>query len=221
MVFDQFFRQRLWSGWGTFSSPRWWWGLGTHGTIQVRLGDWDGAEVPPDPEGNHPSLWSLELSPVLAQRLIAHYRRDPASTQTLVDRLELIDFGPLVQRLWQSQLLHRRWSRERMQRAIQTYACFLLDAALQPTAPLPAVDGDMDVVWHCHILQTQKYTQDCMTLFGVYLHHAAIATPRFSSSNGSCNIGISLDGTDSGSCHIGRSSALQPTLGRQPALGTV
>jgi hypothetical protein len=31
---------------------------------------------------------------------------------------------------------------------------------------------DVDEFWHTHILQTMKYTDDCATLFGKYLHHA-------------------------------------------------
>ena len=30
---------------------------------------------------------------------------------------------------------------------------------------------DVDEFWHTHILQTIKYTEDCETVFGKYLHH--------------------------------------------------
>ncbi|HYA45920.1 MAG TPA: hypothetical protein VEF92_00050 [Burkholderiales bacterium] len=30
---------------------------------------------------------------------------------------------------------------------------------------------DVDEFWHTHILQTIKYTEDCETMFGKYLHH--------------------------------------------------
>lgn len=29
----------------------------------------------------------------------------------------------------------------------------------------------IDLVWHYHILDTRKYTEDCHRLFGSYLHH--------------------------------------------------
>lgn len=29
----------------------------------------------------------------------------------------------------------------------------------------------VDAFWHAHILDTQKYAEDCSTLFGVFLHH--------------------------------------------------
>ena len=79
------------------------------------------------------------------------------------------------------------------------------------------MNGDMDTVWHCHILQTQKYTQDCLAIFGHYLHHEAIAPGACNigissegnigvniNSKGACKIGISANSTD-GACKIGRS----------------
>ena len=30
---------------------------------------------------------------------------------------------------------------------------------------------DIDIFWHTHILDTQKYMADCETLFGKYFHH--------------------------------------------------
>jgi len=30
---------------------------------------------------------------------------------------------------------------------------------------------DIDIFWHTHILDTQKYMDDCETLFGRYFHH--------------------------------------------------
>ena len=35
----------------------------------------------------------------------------------------------------------------------------------------PAPDRIVDIVWHTHILFTEKYHEDCETLFGEYLHH--------------------------------------------------
>ncbi|MBD2018613.1 hypothetical protein H6F43_00245, partial [Leptolyngbya sp. FACHB-36] len=30
---------------------------------------------------------------------------------------------------------------------------------------------EIDQVWHCHILDTDKYAKDCDTLFGQFIHH--------------------------------------------------
>ena len=54
--------------------------------------------------------------------------------------------------------------------AIDEYKRFLhlklkyLDESIAPTKM-------MDIVWHTHILDTKKYQDDCMKIFGKYLHH--------------------------------------------------
>lgn len=43
-------------------------------------------------------------------------------------------------------------------------------AGIQGLVPDPVTD----VVWHTHILFTEKYHQDCETLFGEYIHHRPV-----------------------------------------------
>src|ERR1700722_5513920 len=31
--------------------------------------------------------------------------------------------------------------------------------------------GDIDILWHAHILDTSRYREDCELIFGYYLHH--------------------------------------------------
>ncbi|MEM9770412.1 MAG: hypothetical protein AAF889_02215 [Cyanobacteria bacterium P01_D01_bin.73] len=149
----------------------------------------------PDSVGQPKLLQSLVLSPDLAQRLDFYARQDPKALQALIGRLGCLDFGPLVQKLWdchcQSYDGEDGWSRSRLYRAVQSYAGFLLDAALQPDVPLPAISGDMDEVWHCHILQTQKYTDDCKDFFGYYLHHEGFPQPAQTVE--ACHIGVRRD----------------------------
>jgi hypothetical protein len=55
-------------------------------------------------------------------------------------------------------------------KAIELYRMFLAlksihwEQRLVPSEPV-------DEVWHCHILMTQKYRDDCQFLFGMYLDH--------------------------------------------------
>ncbi|STX27686.1 Uncharacterized conserved protein [Legionella beliardensis] len=66
------------------------------------------------------------------------------------------------------------WPEDAINMAIDAYRAFLkqalknrfnnIDCILQPE-PLA------DIVWHTHILFTQKYHQDCNVIFGEYLHH--------------------------------------------------
>ena len=38
--------------------------------------------------------------------------------------------------------------------------------------PQPLVPTlEIDEFWHNHILYTQRYTEDCLNIFGHYLHH--------------------------------------------------
>ncbi len=44
----------------------------------------------------------------------------------------------------------------------------------------PAPDPVTDIVWHTHILFTEKYHRDCAALFGEYIHHR----PRIAEDDG-------------------------------------
>ncbi|MEM6502383.1 MAG: hypothetical protein AAF685_11160 [Cyanobacteria bacterium P01_C01_bin.89] len=129
---------------------------------------------------NHPGiLHHSALSSDQAQRLRFAIDNAPRGTQAVIERLGRLDFGPLVRKLWACHGDNGQdgWSRSRLYGAVQSYASFLLDVALQPEMSFSATSSDMDEVWHCHILQTQKYTNDCKILLGYYLHHEASSAP--------------------------------------------
>lgn len=50
------------------------------------------------------------------------------------------------------------------------YKIFILCSAIDPTARLAPTEP-VDAMWHAHILDTRKYTEDCVNVFGAYLHH--------------------------------------------------
>ncbi|WP_176695307.1 glycine-rich domain-containing protein [Legionella massiliensis] len=66
------------------------------------------------------------------------------------------------------------WPLDAIDEAIVAYRTFLKtvlkkreaksDKLLQP-------EPIADIVWHTHILFTQKYHEDCMDIFGEYIHH--------------------------------------------------
>ncbi len=59
---------------------------------------------------------------------------------------------------------------ERFNTAVTQYYHFLAIKKLFPYITIhPTKDADM--VWHTHILNTKKYTDDCLKFFGFYLHH--------------------------------------------------
>ena len=71
------------------------------------------------------------------------------------------------------KLLERKsgeWTRERAEKAVENYTRYMaLTKALGGLQLVP--NGDIDEIWHMHILDTRAYMADCNALFGEYLHH--------------------------------------------------
>lgn len=67
------------------------------------------------------------------------------------------------------------WTGKQTKQAIAHYLMFLFLIYLYPNQTLVPTQ-EIDRVWHEHILNTLKYTRDCQTLFGRYIHH----TPSYS-----------------------------------------
>ncbi|WP_139189255.1 glycine-rich domain-containing protein [Thalassobaculum litoreum] len=62
------------------------------------------------------------------------------------------------------------WSDERADVAIRNYRIWLYLVKNYLNTDLPP-SKDIDEVWHCHMLNTEKYIDDCNRIFGFYLHH--------------------------------------------------
>lgn len=65
------------------------------------------------------------------------------------------------------------WRRPRARAAALWYKNFLR-LCYKHGAPLAAIGKDADDLWHLHILDTPKYTEDCDTIFGSYLSHQPV-----------------------------------------------
>jgi len=65
---------------------------------------------------------------------------------------------------------HPDWPEERILRAEEDYRRFLACAKADRYAKLSPF-GDVDTVWHTHIVYTRQYHADCDAYFGYYLHH--------------------------------------------------
>ena len=63
------------------------------------------------------------------------------------------------------------WTLEQVDRVEIQYRAFL--QAIRDGGPgfSAAPTGPIDTFWHHHILDTQKYFQDCERMFGRYIHH--------------------------------------------------
>lgn len=62
------------------------------------------------------------------------------------------------------------WTRVRAEKAVHNYKRYMaVTKALGGLQMVP--NGDIDEIWHMHILDTRAYVDDCNALFGEYLHH--------------------------------------------------
>jgi hypothetical protein len=62
------------------------------------------------------------------------------------------------------------WQLQRAESAITEYKRWLWLHIQYPNENF-SPSGDIDNVWHMHILDTRKYAADCQMLFGKILHH--------------------------------------------------
>ena len=79
---------------------------------------------------------------------------------------KLIDIEPLIISLMDSYA----WTEMEARQVSQNYLRFLSLLQFYPDRLLVPTQ-DIDRVWHCHILHTRQYRQDCQTIFGHYLDH--------------------------------------------------
>ncbi|PST95678.1 hypothetical protein C9I87_08470 [Photobacterium iliopiscarium] len=78
------------------------------------------------------------------------------------------NFELAVQKLVESN--SEKWNFSRANKAVLDYQRYMaVTKALGGVQLVP--NGDIDEIWHMHILDTRAYMQDCNTLFGEYLHH--------------------------------------------------
>ncbi len=88
-----------------------------------------------------------------------------AQSQPFLQKLKELDLETIAYQLMQSG-----WTCEQTRCAIRRYKLFLSLVHLHPHTRLVPTQ-DIDRVWHCHILHTRKYRQDCQMLFGRFIDH--------------------------------------------------
>ncbi len=82
--------------------------------------------------------------------------------------IDHLDLGPIKVKLMRPD--GENWSVEQVNAAEKWYKRFLALNLKYPSAsnvPTKAID----TFWHYHILDTQKYSNDCQAIFGYFLHH--------------------------------------------------
>lgn len=82
-------------------------------------------------------------------------------------RIDDMDLSPVVDRMIQVY----RWKKKYAFIVMEQYKNFLFLKWKYGNNYLLPPSVEIDEFWHNHILHTQNYYQDCLKLFGEYLHH--------------------------------------------------
>ncbi|OGT36659.1 MAG: hypothetical protein A3F12_00025 [Gammaproteobacteria bacterium RIFCSPHIGHO2_12_FULL_38_14] len=90
------------------------------------------------------------------------------SLDTAKSYIDAIDFSMVVDKIVQT----KKWKKKNVLKICEYYRNFLFlkKKYRDDGNPLPP-SLEIDEFWHNHILDTKKYTKDCETIFGEYLHH--------------------------------------------------
>lgn len=92
------------------------------------------------------------------------------SLETAKEYLQQLNLNYLIDAMCSPNYTLPRWTKEDAEKACQLYKNFLfLQKKYLPQPLVPT--REIDEVWHNHILHTKRYHEDCMKIFGHYLHH--------------------------------------------------
>jgi hypothetical protein len=70
------------------------------------------------------------------------------------------------------RLVHKKgWTLAHADRLIEEYREYLALFYFHPGEELVPPTQEIDDVWHEHILDTQRYSEDCRVVFGRFIHH--------------------------------------------------
>lgn len=92
-----------------------------------------------------------------------------AAFEIFLQKAQHLDLSSIAYLLMQSKV-GPGWTKAQTVKAITQYLAFLYLADYYPHLQL-VPSSEVDQVWHYHILDTQKYAEDCQMLFGYMIHH--------------------------------------------------
>ena len=87
----------------------------------------------------------------------------------IVSAIQSLALDPIKVKLMDADEGHG-WSREYADRMEVAYKRFLTLLVTHPETTI-APSKEIDKFWHAHILDTMKYAEDCLQVFGYFLHH--------------------------------------------------
>ena len=87
----------------------------------------------------------------------------------VLERIQALDLEPILVKLMDPDE-GEGWSLDRARTVEKWYKRFLYLNALYPDRSIVPTK-EIDTFWHYHILDTEKYAEDCQGAFGYFLHH--------------------------------------------------
>ncbi len=91
------------------------------------------------------------------------------SPVTALERIQALDLEPILVKLMDPDE-GEGWSLDHARTVEKWYKRFLHLNALYPERSIVPTK-EIDTFWHYHILDTEKYAEDCQDAFGYFLHH--------------------------------------------------
>jgi hypothetical protein len=88
---------------------------------------------------------------------------------SIVADIRALDLDPIKVKLMDAED-GQGWTREYAERMEVAYKRFLTLLVTHPETTI-APTKEIDKFWHAHILDTMKYADDCLRVFGYFLHH--------------------------------------------------
>lgn len=108
-----------------------------------------------------------DLASVLSKQTIVS---QDVSLQAAREYIEQLDLSYIVAAMCSPAYPLPRWTPSDANHCLRLYKNFLLLSKKHFPEPLVPT-REIDEFWHNHILYTQHYSQDCLRIFGRYLHH--------------------------------------------------
>jgi hypothetical protein len=87
-----------------------------------------------------------------------------------IEYIEELDFSNIIDRMTDANYSLPRWTYDEAKICERLYKNFLILMRKYPRKILVPT-REVDEFWHNHILDTQRYTNDCQRIFGHYGHH--------------------------------------------------
>lgn len=127
--------------------------------------------------------------------------------QDIFKKIDNLDLEPIKHKLMNPE--EGAWSLAKCDAVEITYKQYLKLVAVYPNLSIVPSKND-DKMWHAHILDTAKYLEDCMNIFGYFLHHFPYFGVR--SEEDKANLAQAFSVTQNlRKLHFGESEKIYPT----------